>query len=243
MLLERAHDLEPEPGRTREDLAEFRFGSYAGVGLNPARASWLREYLEAVGGRLDERPAGPLALFTGSVMAALERPGETRWDDALAGEVFVPWYAGYDAEVEPRWLKTHVAPVRDVLHEEPGPGLLGRLRAAREPLGLRPVPLPIAPALYVLPLLAHHDEARAELGDRRFEPALALARDAIADAPEALTVELRQELELLCLGAAGFGGASGHTLVRTEPPGLVVWAADGAPAAALVGTQPPPAQR
>jgi hypothetical protein len=233
MLLERDIELEPELRLTRDDLAEFRFGSEAGVGLDSARASWLRWYLQEMGARLDERPAGPLTLFTGSVLAALERPGQASFDDALAGDVFVPFRIGYDGEVEPRWLADHIAPVREELDRDPGSGLLGRLRSALGPLGMAPAPLPVAPPLYALPLLAHREEAHAELGRERAEAALALIRRVTAEPADQLAADARQELESVCLGAAGFENASRHALVRIEPPGLVVWASDPEPAAAV----------
>ena len=234
MLLERGAELDSEPGRTREELAAFRFASFAGVGLDAARASWLRAYLAALGARLDEREAGPLTLFTGSALAAVERPGEPAWDDALGGDVFVPWHTGYDGDVEPRWLAAHDAPVREVVDGDPGAELLERVRRALAALGMHPAPLPVAPALYLLPLLAHPDKARAELGAARCEAALRLAAAVTAHSVDTLDADTRQQLELLCLGAAGFENGSRHALVRVEPPGLVVWAGDPEPAAAVL---------
>lgn len=239
MLLERSIELEPQPSHTREDLAEFRFGSPAGVGLDAARASWLRWYLRAFPASLDERPAGPLALFTGVVLANVEQPGERTWDEGLGGEVLVPWLAGYDGQVEPLWIAAAQDPPRsDWVEADPvdRASLLTRLRHELEPLGLRPEPLPVAPPLYVLPLLAHPDHARLEVDADRYEDALALARQHTARPADELDPAALQELELAWLGAVGFIDGSGErrALVRLEPPGLELLSSDPEVGAALV---------
>jgi hypothetical protein len=239
MLLERSIELEPRPSHTREDLAEFRFGSPAGVGLDAARASWLRWYLRAFPASLDERPAGPLALFTGVVLANIEQPGERTWNGGLGGEVLVPWLTGYDGQVEPLWISAAQDPPRSEWVAADAVDralLLNRLRSELEPLGLRAEPLPVAAPLYVLPLLAHPDSARLEVGADRFQDALALARRHTARPADELDPAALQELELAWLGVAGFDDGEGdrRALVRLEPPGLVLFSSDPEVGAALV---------
>lgn len=237
MLLERSIELEAQPSHTREDLAEFRFRSPAGVGLDAARASWLRWYLRAFPASLEERPAGPLTLFTGVVLANIEQPGERTWNDGLGGEVLVPWLTGYDGQVEPLWITaTHHPPRTDWVDADSvdRTSLLTRLRHELKPIGLRPEPLPVTPPLYVLPLLAHPNSARLEVDPDRYEDAVALARQYTARPADELDAGALQELELAWLGAVGFGSGNRRALVRLEAGGLVLLSSDPEVGAALV---------
>ena len=236
LLLERGYDLEPAPGASAADLAEFRFGGHAGAGLDAARASWLRAYLQALGAHLDERPAGALTLFTDARLAAAEGRDEPAPDDPLGGELFVAWRAGWDDVAEACWVEAcDAVPVREALPAEPLDldALLAALCDELRALGLQAAPLDVAPALVVLPLLAHPAEARAELGAERYERAHALATR-VTDLPaEDLGAGDRQALELFAFGALTFMGGERRALVRLQEPGVIALSSDGDVAAAV----------
>lgn len=235
MLLEAGPELWTEAVPSREDLAAYRFGAYAGVALPAAQASWYRAYLRACDLRLDERAAGRLALFSNGVLGG------------PAGELFVPWRGGHRYEVEAAWLERLPRASRSSAADAGDPrapverrafacdagdderGWLQRLRAELEPAGLAPAALPICAAVYVLPLLAHPERARPAVGAARYERAAALAQAIVADPFEDLRPERLQVLELAWLDAVRFAAAG-------DAPADMLLSVDGGEVIALASS-------